>query len=138
MRYRVATDADLDLLVDWNRQLIEDERADTPRDDTFLRERMRDFFAGGYRALIFEEVGVAVGYALYRPDEYGIQLRHLFVDRARRRRGAGRQIVERLVAEVFPRGARIKLDVLVHNDRGLAFWRAVGFTDHSVALVRRT
>jgi ribosomal protein S18 acetylase RimI-like enzyme len=138
MRYRVATDGDLDHLVDWNRQLIEDERADTPRDEAFLRDRMRDFLADGYRALIFEEAGVPVGYALFRPDEYGILLRHLFVDRARRRRGVGRCMVERLVAEIFPRSARIKLEVLVHNDRGLAFWRAVGFTDHSVALVRRT
>jgi len=137
MRCRVATDGDLDHLVDWNRQLIEDERADTARDDTFLRARMRGFLAGGYHALIFEEAGAPVGYALYRPDEYGIHLRQLFVDRAQRRRGIGRRIVESLVAEVFPRGTRVQIEVLVHNDRALAFWRAVGFADHALALVRR-
>ena len=138
MQHRLVTDADLDLLVDWNRQLIEDEGADTPRDAEFLRERMRGFLSGGYHARIFLEAGAPVGYALYRPDEYGVHLRQLFVDRTRRRRGAGRRIVECLVAEVFPRDARVKIEVLVHNERALSFWRALGFADHAIAMIRRT
>ena len=55
-----------------------------------------------------------------------------------RRRGIGRRIVERLRAEVFPRGMRVTVEVLVHNERALAFWRAVGFADHAVAMTRRS
>lgn len=138
MRHSVATDADLDLLAVWNLHLIEDERAETPLDVAQLRKRMRGFLAGEYRAVIFEEAGARVGYALFRSDENGIHLRQLFVDRAQRRRGVGRRIVERLHAEIFPRGVRVTVDVLVPNEAALAFWRAVGFADHAISLVRRS
>ena len=138
MEHRVATDADLDLLAVWNRHLNEDERAENLLDVDRLRERMRGFLAGEYRALIFEEAGTALGYALFRPDENGVHLRQLFVDRAQRRRGIGRRIVERLHMEVFPRGVRVTVEALVHNERALAFWRAVGFADHAVAMTRRS
>ena len=138
MQHRCATGADLDLLAAWNRLLNEDERAENLLDVEALRERMRGFLAGEYRAEIFEEAGVPVGYALFRPDENGVHLRQLFVERAQRRRGIGRGIVECLHAEIFPRGVRVTVEVLVHNERALAFWRAVGFADHAVALVRRT
>ena len=138
MRHRVAGEGDLDRLAAWNRELIEDERAATPLDVAQLRERMRGFLAGPYRALIFEEDGEPVGYALYRPDEDGVHVRQLFVARGRRRRGVGRRIVERLCDDVFPRGARVTVEVLVHNGAALAFWRAAGFADHAIALTRRT
>jgi ribosomal protein S18 acetylase RimI-like enzyme len=138
MEHRVPTDADLDLLAVWNRHLNEDERAENLLGVEPLRERMRGFLAGEYRALIFEEAGTPLGYALFRPDENGIHLRQLFVDRAQRRRGVGRRIVECLHAEVFPRGVRVTAEVLVHNEAALAFWRAIGFTDHAVALIRST
>jgi len=138
MRHRDATNADLDLLAGWNRHLNEDERAEKLLGVEQLRERMRGFLAGEYRAVIFEEAGAPVGYALFRPDENGIHLRQLFVDRAQRRRGVGRRIVERLRAEIFPRDVRVTVEVLVHNDAALAFWRAGGFVDHALALVRRS
>jgi ribosomal protein S18 acetylase RimI-like enzyme len=136
MQHREATDADLDRLAAWNRELNEDERAENLLGVDALRERMRGFLAGAYRAVIFEEAGSPVGYALYRPDESGVYLRQLFVERALRRRGFGRRVVEVLLAEILPPGVRVTAEVLVHNDRALAFWRAVGFRDHALALVR--
>ena len=65
-------------------------------------------------------------------------MRQLFVDRAQRRRGLGRRIVEVLREEIFPRGVRVTIQVLVHNERAIAFWRAVGFRDHAIAMIRRT
>jgi ribosomal protein S18 acetylase RimI-like enzyme len=138
LQHRVATGDDLDLLAAWNRQLNEDERAANLLGVDALRERMRGFLAAEYTAVIFEEDGAPVGYALFRPDENGVYLRQLFVDRAQRRRGIGRRILERLHAEVFPRGVRVTIEVLVHNDRAIAFWRAAGFTDHAIAMTRPT
>jgi ribosomal protein S18 acetylase RimI-like enzyme len=28
----------------------------------------------------------------------------------------------------------VSLEVLVHNDRGIAFWRSVGFRDYSIVM----
>ncbi len=99
-----------------------------------LEQRMRDWLAGEYRAVLFEDYGEVVAYALFRelPDE--IYLRQLFVVRNRRRRGIGRRAVEILRSEVWPRTRRLTVDVLVTNQDAVAFWRAVGYADYSLTL----
>ena len=136
--FRFAGSADLPLLAAWNEQLIEDERADTRLDRPGLEARMRGWLAAGSRAVIFELDGHGVGYALFRPDEPGIQLRHFFIARERRRRGLGRQAVVLLRERVLPRECRVSLQVLNHNAVGLAFWRAVGFIDSAQTLTALT
>ena len=54
MRQRSADAADLPLLAAWNRELIQDERADTALDLAQLEARMRAWLAASYRAVIFE------------------------------------------------------------------------------------
>jgi ribosomal protein S18 acetylase RimI-like enzyme len=135
---RPATTADLPLLAAWNEELIQDERADTRLDRSGLETRMRDWLANEYRAVLFENDGRAVGYALFRPDEAGVYLRQFFIARDRRRHGLGRSAVALLLAHVFPRGARVSLQVLNQNVNGLAFWRAVGFADSAQTLVAWT
>ena len=49
-------------------------------------------------------------------------------------RGLGRAAWSVLLRDVFPKGCRVTLEVLTHNDAGLAFCRAVGFTDHALTL----
>jgi GNAT superfamily N-acetyltransferase len=134
MDYRSADSADLPRLAAMNRALIEDEGAANRMSLGELEARMRGWLAGEYRAVIFEIDGAPVGYALFRPDESGVHLRQLFVDRAHRRQGLGREALRRLQAELWPAGARISVEVLVGNARGLAFWRAVGFADHAITL----
>jgi ribosomal protein S18 acetylase RimI-like enzyme len=134
VKLRPATAADLPRLAAWNRELIEDEGADTKLDLAGLEARMRRWLAGDYRAVIFERDGGPVGYALHRRDEDGVFLRQLFVARALRRRGFGREAVRLLLADL-PRGARVSLQVLEHNAVGLAFWRALGFRAHARTLV---
>ena len=138
MRHRIAGDADLDRLALWNHQLIEDERADNPMSVAELRERMRGFLAGAYRAVIFEDDAGGVGYALYRPDEYGMHLRQFFVERARRRQGLGRLAIRLLLGDALAKDQRVKVEVFLHNERAIAFWRAVGFADHTLALIAPT
>jgi len=128
---RIATDADLPQLAAWNRELIEDECADNPMTPAQLELRMRGWLGGEYVAGIFEERGVPVAYALFRPDEGGVYLRQFFVSRVQRRRGVGREAFALFRARCVPSGASLALDVLIQNERGLAFWRAVGMREHA-------
>lgn len=59
---RFAADSDLDLLAEWNYQLIQDEGHRNPMTVPELRERMRDWLAGEYQAMIFWR---AVGFKDY-------------------------------------------------------------------------
>jgi GNAT superfamily N-acetyltransferase len=135
VKLRAASAADLPRLAAWNRELIEDEGADTRLDLAGLEARMRRWLAGGYRAVVFESDAGPAGYALYRVDEEGATVRQLFVARSLRRRGVGREAVGRLLREEFPRGVRVSLEVLEQNAGGLAFWRALGFRPHARTLV---
>src|SRR6266487_4070991 len=131
--FRAATPEDCPILADLNHQLIHDEGHRNPMTIPLLEQRMRDFLAGEYRAVIFEN-GEVVGYALFREQPEEIYLRQLFVVRHRRRQGIGRRAVEILRSEVWPRSKRLTVDVLVGNTTAVAFWRAVGYTDYCLTL----
>ncbi|HTT57476.1 MAG TPA: GNAT family N-acetyltransferase [Opitutaceae bacterium] len=132
---RRATRADCTLLGVLNRQLIQDEGHRNPMTELQLAKRMRLWIGrGGYTALLFEEHGAVVAYALYReaPDE--IYLRHLFVVRNRRRRGIGRRVMQTLVEQIWPHGKRLTVEVLCRNTPGIAFWKAMGYQEYSLCL----
>lgn len=136
MNYRTATLADIETLAELNHQLIADEGADNPRSVPQLAERMAEWLEGRYRAVLFEEGGAPVAYALYRDDGESIYLRQFFVTRERRRTGVGRDAITRLVKEVFPSGKRVVVEVLAKNARAMAFWHAMGFVDYFMTLER--
>jgi hypothetical protein len=77
MEYRAATAGDIPLLAAFNKELIEDERADTLLDLHALECRMRGWLTGDYRAVVFEVERKPIGYALFRPDEQGLHLRQV-------------------------------------------------------------
>lgn len=135
MKHRIATLDDCQLLAQMNHQLLEDERHRN-RFMTLLQleERMRGFLSKEYRGVIFEEDGEIVAYALYREHPEEIYLRQLFVRRDRRRRGHGRQAIEILRSNIWPRNKRLTVDVLLHNTNAIAFWRAVGYKDYLLGL----
>jgi GNAT superfamily N-acetyltransferase len=138
LQFRTATDADVSLLADMNRQLILDENHRNQRlTMPELADRMRGFLRGEYQAIIFEQDAAPVAYALYRQDADGIYLRQFFVDRQQRRRGIGRQAMHILKSEVWPPGQRITVEVLVNNRVGHDFWKAVGFVDYAITLEMR-
>ena len=132
MQIRDATEADLSQLAQWNRELIEDERADNPMTAGQLELRMRGWLGGDYQAVIFEEGSTPVAYALFLPDEGDINLRQFFVARAHRRRGIGREAMRLFRERCVPAGASLSLEVLVHNQSALAFWRALGMREHAI------
>ncbi len=136
LKWRRASRRDLPLLASWNRRLIVDEKADTPRGLAFLQLRMGRWLSGSYRAVLFFEDKTPVAYALYRVQLAGIYIRQLYVDRPYRRRGVGRSAVRLLLWKVFPKRKVIDVDVLLHNKRGMAFWHAQGFKDRVMRMAR--
>jgi GNAT superfamily N-acetyltransferase len=135
LAYRPAAVDDCELLGAWNKQLIDDEGHDNPMNVRELAERMRGWLAGEYRAMIFEQNGVPVAYALFRDAPEWIHLRHFFVVRDRRRRGIGARALALLQEDVFSRGRRVLVEAMERNRGGIAFWRNAGFVDRYVGLV---
>src|SRR5213592_3798749 len=134
MTFRRATLDDCAILAKLNHQLIQDEGHRNRMTDPELEQRMSGWLQGEYRAVIYEEGGEVVAYALFREQPKEIYLRQLFVVRNRRRQGLGRRAVEILRSEIWPRNKRLTVDVLVTNKTAIAFWRAVGYADYSLTL----
>jgi GNAT superfamily N-acetyltransferase len=135
LTHRRGTRADCARLGQLNHQLIRDEGHRNPMTELELAKRMRLWLSrGGYTAVLFEDQGGVVAYALYRelPDQ--IYLRHLFVVRHRRREGIGRQVMAMLRDQIWPPGKRLTVEVLCRNTAGIAFWKAMGYHEYSLCL----
>ena len=132
--YRFGTGKDLDLLAQWNYQLIQDEGHRNSLSLSQLRDRMKAWLQGEYKAVIFESDQIPIAYALYRegPDE--IYLRHLFVNRGNRRKGIGHRCVDILRLKLWPTYKRLTVESLVKNGAVSQFWHSAGFTDYSLTL----
>jgi GNAT superfamily N-acetyltransferase len=134
MTFRPATPDDCPLLAGLNHQLIQDEGHRNKMTAPELEHRLRGWLSGEYRAVVFEDAGEVVAYGLYREEPDLIYLRQLFVVRHRRRQGLGRQAVEILRSQIWPKDKRLTVEVLVANQSGVAFWRSVGYTDYALSL----
>jgi len=134
LNFRHATLNDCALLAELNDQLIRDEGHRNPMKVPELEQRMRGWLASQYAAVLFEDGGEVVAYALYREQPEEVYLRQLFVVRNRRRQGIGRQAMETLRSKIWPKNKRLTVEVLVHNTAAIAFWRAVGYKDYCLTL----
>src|SRR5436309_5221185 len=134
MIHRRATAEDCALLAKLNHQLIRDEGHRNRMTVPELEGRMKDWLAKEYVAIVFEDAGEVVAYALYREQQEEIYLRQLFVVRRRRRQGIGRRALHILRSEIWPKTKRLTVDVLVQNEQAIAFWRAVGYRDYCLTL----
>jgi len=137
MEYRPATPADAATLAAMNHQLIRDEGHRNPMTVAELEARMAGWLGGSeYQAVLFEEDGLPVGYALYRRETDYIYLRQFFVRPECRRRGVGRAALGWLQRNAWAGERRVRVEVLIGNSAGIAFWRAVGFRDYCLTLER--
>jgi GNAT superfamily N-acetyltransferase len=136
LHFRTATAADAPLLARLNRQLQEDERHRNIMEIAQIEPRMQKWLAGEYEGVVIEHDGAVVGYAIYQREEDFVYLKQFFVCRDARRRGIGRAAIDWLSANRWQDFPRVFLDALVQNDAGLAFWRAVGFTDYCITMER--
>ena len=134
MTFRRATLDDGALLAELNHQLIRDEGHRNRMTVPELEQRMKGWLASEYAAMLFENDGEVVAYALYREQPEEIYLRQFFVARNRRRQGIGRQTVEILRSKIWPKNKRLTVEVLVQNEAAVAFWRAVGYKDYTLTL----
>jgi predicted acetyltransferase len=138
MKYRLATLADVPVLAAMNRALTEDEQhRNRFQPIEWFEERMRGFLNGRYTAVLFELDGAVVAYALYADHaehKDTITLRQIFVDRAHRRRGVGREAMRLLNEEIWPPDKRLTVEVLVANQAARAFYAAAGFCEYSLEL----
>ena len=134
MTFRTAILDDCPRLAELNHQLIRDEGHRNPMTVPELEHRMRGWISGEYRAIVYEDGGEIVAYALFREQAEEIYLRQLFVVRHRRSQGIGRRAVEILRSQVWPKTKRLTVEVLVANKRAVSFWRSVGYADYALSL----
>lgn len=138
MTYRFATLNDVPWLARWNRQLVEDEgHRHTSMPADWFEARMRTWLTAGHRAVLFESGGEPVSYALFvdHPDhDDTVYLRHLFVDRNRRRQGIGRETMRILTESIWPPEKRLTVEVLDANPVARAFFESVGYRMYSIEL----
>jgi GNAT superfamily N-acetyltransferase len=137
LTFRGGEFADVPLLAELNQQLQIDEAHRRRMERPELEVRMAGWLdTGGYEAVIFERDGRPAGYALFRreSDPEHVYLKQFFVCRDCRRQGIGRQAIEWLSRHAWQDVPAVYLDVLVGNDRGVAFWQAVGFCDYCITM----
>jgi predicted acetyltransferase len=138
MNLRVATNSDAAALARMNAELIRDEGHRNPMTLPELAVRMAGWLGGEYQAVLFEEAGATLGYALFKREPEWVYLRQFFVERRHRRKGIGREALRQLISGPWKDVPSIRLDVLVGNAAGIAFWRAVGFKDYAVTMEMET
>lgn len=135
LTWRRPANDDLPVLAQLNKRLIDDEQSTNRLSVNELELRMRAWLnSGEYDALLFDETGHTVAYALYQQRIDSVFLRQFYVEQFARRRGVGREAIRLLTGEIFPPGLRLTLDVLITNDRARSFWSAVGFTPYSMMM----
>jgi GNAT superfamily N-acetyltransferase len=140
---RLADVGDAPVLAQLNRQLIEDEQSRNPMSPPELEARMRLWLAGDWSAVLILCGGQIAGYSLFQmrrddyfPEQAVVYVRHYCIARGFRRQGLGRAAFECLVADWFPRGATLELEVLESNPNGRLFWDALGFKPYCTTLKR--
>jgi GNAT superfamily N-acetyltransferase len=134
MTCRFAMLDDVPILAEMNERLTRDENHRNRMTIPALRARMAKWLNEGSRAVLFEEDGQTVGYALFDKTPEHVYLKHFFIEAAHRRKRAGRTAMEWLMANVWIGETRIRLDVLSGNERGIAFWKSLGFEDYCITM----
>jgi GNAT superfamily N-acetyltransferase len=99
-----------------------------------LETRMAEWLRGEYRAVLFEDSGQPIGYALFRRDAEYVYLRQFYICPEQRRRGLGRAALAWLQQHAWAGETRVRVEVLIGNTVAIAFWRAVGFEDYCLTL----
>ncbi len=134
IHYRFATPEDAELLAPLNQQLIRDEGHRNRMNLLQLTERMAGWLRGEYEAVLFEDGTDAIGYTLFRREPEFVYLRQLFVVPEWRRQHVARNALRWLWRNAWADAPRVRIDVLVSNVAGRAFWQSVGFQDYCITM----
>ena len=131
--YREAGETDIPLIVKMNIQLIVDENHSNPICVNDLEIRMGKWLKADYRAFVVELNNHIQGYCLFRDDGDYIYIRQLFIAKESRSKGFGKSFVYWLQSHIWPK-KRTRMEVLVANPNGMAFWRKIGFVDYCLTM----
>lgn len=134
VEFRLATAADVSQLAVLNHALIRDEGHRNRMTVDQLAQRMAEFLATGYHAVVFERGDAPIGYALYKFEPEWVYLRQFYVQPPFRRRGIGSAALTWLRTNAWEEHRTVRIDVLVGNAAGIAFWRAAGFADYCLTM----
>ena len=132
MKIILCSACDVPKLAEMNKYLIEDEKSDNPMQLVELEHRMSEFLDTDYNAYFFVEENEVVGYALVRNLPEGFYLRQFFIDRDFRRKHYGTQAFNELLKVLNT--DNICIDVLPWNERGLSFWKSLGFKEAAISM----
>ena len=128
---------DISLLTTMNKQLIEDEQSTNTMKLEELEKRMEGFLSTEYNAYFFEdEKSVSsdkiVGYALVKHTVSPLYLRQFYIRRECRRNHFGSEAFKLLLD--YLKVDSIDIDVLPWNERGMAFWKSMGFAETCISM----
>jgi ribosomal protein S18 acetylase RimI-like enzyme len=140
-----ATESDLASLAQMNKGLIDDEGSQNPMTIYELEKRMRGWLISDWNIDVIYKNSEIAGYALYQfrqnqyfTEEKEVYLRQYYIKPAFRRQGIGHDGIILLKENRFNDAKTVTIDVLVENQRGLDFWRKVGFIPYSMSMKTST
>jgi len=133
---RSATESDSAVLARLNQQLIQDQGHRNSMSLSELQTRMESWMSGEYSAIIAHHGEEVLGYCLYRVTAECVCLRQLYVCLEARRQGVGRALVDWVIEHLDQSATRLRIDVLIGNNKGIDFWHALGFEDYCLTMER--
>ena len=132
MQIKLCSESDVQKLAEMNKHLIEDEKSNNPMNLSELENRMSGFISNEYNAYFFTENDTVVGYALVRESESETYLRQFYIEREFRRKHLGTDAFKSL--RKYLGKDNITLEVLPWNERGLSFWKSLGFKEAAITM----
>ena len=131
--FRLAKLNDSPLLAQMNYQLIRAEGHRNPMSIEELTARMSNWLAHDYSAALITMEDIAIGYCLWRQEDEFIYIRQFFIDLEYQGHGFGKSAFKQL-RQQFWSDHKLRLEVLIHNNQGRAFWHSVGFSEYCITM----
>lgn len=117
---------DVEILAELNRRLIKDEQHPNSMNINQLTQRMKTWLEEEYDCHIAKENGSIIAYCIYKDEGKHYYLRQLYVERKHRRKGIATRLLNWLYENIWT-DKKVRLDVLVHNEGAVAFYKRYGF-----------
>jgi len=127
-----AREDQIELLIQMNQDLVNDETYDRPPSQEKLKERWISFFTDKYKVFLFHVDDQISGYCVVHSYDEPKYLRHFFIVESFRRQGVGKKAFNSLLDILGV--DEIDLDVMVWNEMGIRFWKALGFKERYMGM----
>jgi GNAT superfamily N-acetyltransferase len=132
MKIRNVTIDDISLLTKMNIELRKDEKIDNIMTDEEVKERMIKRLKSTFKAYIFYDNSIDIGYALIDHGKTPIYLCQIFINKEYRNKGIGSKIIKELIKYINVK--EIDVEVLVWNKEAHNFYLKNGFYPRYIGL----